>query len=98
MILIKIHKTLNGDIIAMCDKDILGETFEDKNLRITASEQFYNGNELKNKEELLKVLKNCSSLNILGKESVEFAIKNKIIGKENILKIKNIPHAIKIIT
>ena len=97
MIFIKIHKTPNGDIVAMCDKDLIGKTFEDKNLKITISERFYNGVEIKNKEKLLTALKNSSNLNIIGKESISFAIKNNIIGKESVIKIKNIPHAIRVL-
>ncbi|MBW3021298.1 DUF424 family protein, partial [Candidatus Woesearchaeota archaeon] len=32
-------------------------------------------------------------LNIVGKESIEFALKNKLIEKENILEISGIPFA-----
>ena len=97
MIMIKVHKTPNGDIVAVCDKNIIGKTFENKDLRITASERFYNGEEVKDEKELLKIIKNASNLNIMGKESIEFAVKNKIISKKSIIIINNVPHAIKIL-
>ena len=96
MILIKIHKTPNGDIVSMCDKNLLGKKLEDKNLKITVSEKFYKGDEIKDKTELLNLLKNTSNLNIIGAESIDFAIKNHIIEKQNVIIIKKVPHAIRI--
>ena len=96
MILIKIHKTPNGNIVAMCDKDLIGKTFEENELSLTVSESFYNGREISDKEELLKIIKNAPNMNIIGKESVDFAVKNHVIDKSNVILIKKIPHAIKI--
>ena len=48
-------------------------------------------------KEILNELEDANSLNIVGKDSINFCIKNKIVDKENILKIKNVPHAIVIL-
>ena len=96
MIMIKVHKTPNGEIVAMCDSDLVGRRFESKDLRIDISERFYKGIEIEDKAELLKLIKESRNLNIVGKESVDFAMKNNVIDRTNIIKIKKIPYAIKI--
>ena len=88
MILIKIHKTPNGAVIAMCDKDLIGKIFEEKELSLRVSESFYNGKEISDKKELLRIIKNAPNLNILGKESIDFAIENNIIGRNTKLFAK----------
>ncbi len=93
---IKIHKTATRDIIAICDKDLIGKTLTDGNLNLEISERFYKGKEFSEKEatDIVKEGKRKSSIfNILGKKSIDFALKNGIIEKENIIKIKDIPHA-----
>ncbi|MBI2672956.1 DUF424 family protein [Candidatus Woesearchaeota archaeon] len=93
---IKIHKTETRDIIAICDKDLIGKTLTDGNLHLEVSERFYKGKEISEAAavDIIREGKRRSSIfNILGKRSVDFALKNGIIDKENIIKIKDIPHA-----
>jgi hypothetical protein len=40
---VKIHKTENKDIVAVCDEDLLGKKFEEKELILDVSEEFYKG-------------------------------------------------------
>lgn len=47
-----------------------------------------------NGEKMLSIMQTASNLNITGKESITFAIKNHIIKKESIIVIQGIPHAI----
>ncbi|MAG47772.1 hypothetical protein CL617_04140 [archaeon] len=96
MILVKIHKSQDKEIISLCDKDLIGKTLQDGEIHLEVSESFYKGDEIKDEKELLDLLEKCPNINILGKESVEFAIKNNIIEKSNIIKIKGVPYAIKV--
>ena len=82
----------------MCDKDLIGKTFEENELSLTVSENFYNGREVSDKKELLKIIKNAPNMNIIGKESVDFAIKNHVIDKNNVILIKKIPYSTKLLT
>jgi len=93
---IKIHKQPDGQVVAACDKEILGKTFSNGNLKITISEQFYKG-ELKQINEVLDILSRCDNFNIAGNYIVNEAINNKIISKESILIIESIPIAMKLI-
>lgn len=97
--IVKIHKGPDGKkVIAVCDSDIIGKRFEEKNLQLDLKSDFYRGDDMKG-DDLLKEVRKCPCcLNVVGKESVGFCIKNNLADKENIIKIKGIPHAQAVIT
>lgn len=86
---------MDGDrhVVALCDEDLIGKVFKEGKLKLEVSARFYKG-EKKSEEEIAKVLEGENNINIVGKESVEFAIKCGIISKEDVIKIKGIPHVI----
>ena len=97
--ILKVHEGADGSrVIAVCDDDLLGKRFEEKNLRLDLSTEFYNG-ERKEGETLLKeIRKGRCHLNIAGEHSVDFCAKNHLIEKKNTIKVDGIPHAQAIIT
>ena len=90
--LLKIHKRKDQEVIALCDKVLIGKIFEENNLKLDINENFYKGKEI-SKEEIYKIIKNASNVNIVGKKSISWALKNKLISKSNVIQIKSIPHA-----
>lgn len=90
----KKHTSQDGQvIIAICDKEILGKKFEETERQLDLTSNFYKGTELSEKE-ILELLPEAHSLNIVGKKSIAFAIKHKIIDEKHVEKIKGIPYAI----
>ena len=82
----------NGDnILALADKEILGKTFKDKDLEIDISKDFYHEG-FCDEKELLMLVKKSSIVNAMGKESIDFLIKNKFADKDVVLKPCGIPH------
>lgn len=92
MIYIKVHQNPTGKILAVCDKELIGKTFEDSKLCLNVSERFYKG-ELVDDVKLIKLVKAYDNINIVGKNSINLFLKEKIITKDHVIKIKNIPHA-----
>jgi len=91
--IIKQHKTHEGKIlISVCDSDLVGKRFEDGDLQIDLSSNFYMGEE-KSEKEILETLKNCYLVVFVGERTINFAIKNKLLDKEKIVKIKDVPFA-----
>ncbi len=89
----KQHKTQDGKIlISVCDSDLLGKRFEEKDLQIDLSSGFYQGEE-KSEKEILDILRKCYIAMFVGEESINFAIKNNLLSEERAAKIKNIPFA-----
>ena len=93
MIYLKRNINQESEIIAVCDADLLGKKFTENNLVLDIKERFYKG-ELLSNEEIIEILSNARYINLVGKESINLALKSGIIEKENIIKIKNIPHAL----
>ncbi|MGC8479651.1 MAG: DUF424 family protein [Candidatus Micrarchaeia archaeon] len=104
MLYFKKHRSEHGDIIAMCDKDLLGKIFRDKKSGVVIDLEkyaaFYKGEEI-NAVDALKLLNevNIYSGNIVGNESVTVIIKAGLATGNEIKKIENVPtiHIYKII-
>jgi len=95
---IKIHKSQNiRPVVAICDSEIIGKKFEEGKKQLDVRENFYKGVEM-NAEDALKFIQRQTvedaSFNIVGKESIEIALKAGIISKEGVHKIKGIPFSL----
>jgi len=93
---IKIHESYRK-IVALCDSNLIGKKFEEGIKQIEIKPGFFQGEE-KNKKEVIEILKDMqkedATFNIIGKESVECALKAGIIKKEGIISIDNVPVAL----
>lgn len=90
--IVKIHQTNNKKIVAICDENLLGKKFEEKNLQLDLSSNFYKGKR-KTEQEILDIIKDAYIVNVTGKKSTEIILKIGLVDKKNIIKINNIPHA-----
>lgn len=88
------------DVVAVCDKDLLGKKFEEGRFQLDIKESFFKGRE-SSKEEVIEIMKDMkledSTFNIVGEESVNTALESGIITKEGIGRIANIPFALVLI-
>ena len=94
--LIKIHKAYRN-IVAVCDKELLGKKFEQDKAVLEVRESFFNGEEIQESDliKLMKELANSdSSFNIVGQKSVNAALEAGIITKEGAKKVQGIPFAL----
>ena len=93
---LKIHRAYRN-VVALCDKNLLNQTFKEKNMKIHVNERFFKGQEV-NEEEALRILKiennKDATFNIVGEKSVKAAIKAGIIAKNSIIKIQKVPIAL----
>jgi len=94
--LIKLHKSYR-DVVSICDSELLGKKFEQGNLQLDLTGEFFKGEE-KSENETLKFMKDAStedaSFNLVGKKATDLALKAGIISKEGIKKVKGIPFAL----
>lgn len=90
--IVKIHSTPNGNMLALCDSDILGKVFEEDNIQIDLSAEFYQGTEQSIKK-IETLLDNCYIINAVGKKSIELLIRKNIVDKCNIRVVSDIPYA-----
>ena len=94
--LVKIHKSYRL-LVAICDTDLLGETFEEGNRILEIRESFYDGEE-KSESEIIELMQDLAredaTFSIAGKQSVNCALKAEIISKKGIKKVSGIPFAL----
>ena len=94
--LIKIIKTYR-DVIAICDKELLGKKFEEGKFQLDVKESFFKG-EKTSEAEVINIMRQMSgedsTFNIIGEKSVNAAIKAGILSEQEINKIQNVPFAI----
>ncbi len=84
------------DVVVVCDKELLGKKFEEGKFQLDIKENFYKGEEV-NEEAVIEVMEKMSAedstFNIVGKKSINSALKAGIISIEAVRKIKGIPFA-----
>jgi len=94
--LVKIHNSYRT-VVAICDNNLLGKKFEQDNKQIDLTSKFFQGEE-KTEQEVLEIMQNFSAedatFNIVGKKSVDLALKTGLIKQEGIITIQDIPIAL----
>jgi len=89
---VKIHRSADSEVVAVCDKELIGKELSSGELHLKVSGLFYKG-ELKDKREVKIILKEAKSINLVGKESVGIGIELGLVDKENVIMFKDIPYA-----
>lgn len=94
--LVRIQQS-NRHIVAICDTELLGKTFEQGKFQLDVKESFFKGDE-KNKQEVIEIMENMkkedATFNIIGEKSTEAAIEAGLISEQSIKKIQGIPFAL----
>ncbi|MDE1869490.1 MAG: DUF424 family protein [Candidatus Micrarchaeota archaeon] len=94
MIYFKVHKTEKGDMIAMCDEELLGKEFSEGKviLDLKTYSDFYKG-ELMSKKQIASALDVAAlySANIVGKESVEVMLEKGVVEEDSVKTVKKVP-------
>ena len=88
----KRHDLGTKSILAVCDKEHLGKSFEEGNLFVEVREKFYGGEEIE-REQLIELIKEADSVNFFGNKCIEIAIKEGLISESNVIIISGIKHA-----
>ena len=85
------------DVVAICDQELLGKEFEEGKFYLNVKESFYKGNTLDEQsviETIKKMATEDATFNIVGKKSINAALKAGIISEEEIGIIKGVPFAL----
>ena len=90
--ILKERRTDEGLLVAVCDDDVLGETFEDDGVSLTVTEEFYGGDEV-DERAVVDSLTRASVANIVGREAVELAVREGFVDEANVLEVESTRHA-----
>jgi len=88
----KVYRQGAETLVAACDADLLGQTFRSEGLKIHVSREFYEDEEC-SEEELVKLLGVATIANLVGKHTVDVAIRNGFVDPRCVLVIGGVPHA-----
>ncbi len=89
---VRIHTHGNERILAACDEDVLGMTFEGGGARLRVNETFYKG-ETVTPEAFVERMKSVTIMNLVGEEVVALAIAEGKISPDCIMVIGGVKHA-----
>jgi hypothetical protein len=95
-IIIKCHKSYR-EVVAVCDVELLGKKFFEGKCMLDLTGQFFDGEKISCEKALEKIkfyVREDSTFNIIGKNSVTLFLKLGIIGEEGISRIDGIPFAL----
>lgn len=90
--IVRERETKEGLLVSVCDRDILGETFEEGAVSITVDPDFYDGERV-DEADVVDSLTRAAVANIVGTRSVELAIEHGIVDEQNVLSIDTTLHA-----
>ncbi|MFC7073622.1 DUF424 domain-containing protein [Halovenus rubra] len=91
-LLLNERETEKGQLVSVCDADVLGEEFENDAASLTVDPEFYDG-EAADEHDVVESLASCSVANLVGTTAVEIAIKNGFVEEENVLDFDGTRHA-----
>lgn len=92
MIYVKFHRSQDEVLAAVCDREILGESFSAGDVCLEVSERFYGG-DLVSIEKLPEILSNSTVANLMGRGVVERAVDLGFVEEEHVLEVSGIKHA-----
>jgi len=93
MFYVKVHNYEDGELVAICDKELIGMNFSDGDFGLNITERFYKG-ELKDKEDVIFILQNSKNTNVVGNQAVKLCVELGLITEEDIIKIQDTAHAL----
>jgi hypothetical protein len=79
-------------LLAAADSDLIDREFSSGKLRIKVINEFY-GDTAVNDDTFISSLGICTIANLVGKHSVDLAVREGLIDRENVIMIGEIPHA-----
>ncbi len=88
----KIYRVEKEVLVAVCDENLQDKVFEEGEVRLEITREFY-GSELYTRGEVIVALRRATIANLSGEEAVAIGMEEGLIDKENVLKVKGVPHA-----
>ncbi len=90
---LKIHRSPEmGDVVAVCDRELVNTTISDGKLTVTISEAFY-GNRPTTEAEVREALAHACNINLMGERAVAIAIEMGLLSRGGCIMIGTVPHA-----
>lgn len=89
---LKEYNSGSGLLVAVCDRDLLGKSFEEGALSLNISERFYKGEEA-TEGDVIASLQRATIANLVGERTIQCAVENDFIEEACIIFVDGVPHA-----
>ena len=89
---LKTHISDGTLLVAVCDRELVGQTFNDGTLSLEVSEFFYKG-DLAEPADVRRALEGAVVANLVGERAIAAALEGGFMSESNILTIDGVPHA-----
>ena len=90
---LKIHRSPGmGDVVAVCDRELLNTTLTEGDLEVCISEKFY-GTTPATEQEVRDALQYAENANLFGERTIAVAVDMGLVALEACAMIGTIPHA-----
>lgn len=86
------RRTEQGLLVSVCDQDVLGKTFENGEVSLTVTEEFYAGTVV-DEQAVVESLGRAAVANIVGTRAVGVAVEAGLVDAGNVLEIGTTRHA-----
>lgn len=90
---VRVTNHQNELMLNICDAPLLGKNVTDDKFKMNISKSYY-GERLVDKDEAENLMKKCSSINMVGKETVSLSISLGIGSQKGIKEIDGVPFLI----
>jgi hypothetical protein len=91
-LLVTERDTPKGLLVSVCDADLLGETFENGDISLTVTEEFYGGDH-RDVAGAQDALTRASVANLVGVRAVTLAVEVGVVDERNVLEVGETVHA-----
>jgi hypothetical protein len=89
---LKVHRTPDGDILAVCDRELLNTTLLHRDVEVRISETFY-GDTPADEERVRAALATATNANLFGRRTIEIAVACGAVDRACVVMVGGVPHA-----
>jgi hypothetical protein len=79
-------------ILAISDHVLIGKKFEENDLQLAVSKEFYCG-QVCGASKIRELIRSATIINAVGKNIISLLLEEKLIESKNIIMIQGVPHA-----
>jgi len=90
-VFVRVFKDAKYTLVAVCDTELLGETFREGKLKLEVKADFYKGVQT-SISEALGAVNDADIANLVGPEIVAAAVEQGLVDRSAIIRIAGIPH------
>jgi hypothetical protein len=90
---LKVHRAPGGgEVVAVCDRELLNTTIVHGDVTIRIAESFY-GNQPFGEGEVRRILAGAANANLIGERCIALAVEMGIVEQSGCMMLGTVPHA-----